>query len=194
MTTLVWVPSDVEAWEPAQLLSSDAHSITVRYLSNKSREEKLPMPGGGGSSSLETIADGALEMDCANLVELESFSEGNILHHIRKRFKADVIYTFVGNILIALNPYKPLQGLYDPPVVDHIYQLMKNGETCPPHVYSIGAAAVENMRSEDKDQSVLISGEQPPPAHYLAIAAVLSLQQLPQAYRIALCCRWLPRR
>lgn len=149
---MIWVPSDIEAWEPAQLTSSDAKSITARLRNGK--EVKFP----GAVAKFDPIPAGALDEGCENLVNLESFCEGIILHHIKKRYYQNIIYTFVGNILVALNPYRTLD-IYGPAVIDKIFEQTKYNETVPPHVYSIGAAAVYNMRRDLKDQSVLISGE-----------------------------------
>lgn len=148
---MIWIPSETEAWEPAQVIGSDAKTVSVRLSSGK--EAKIPGP----LTKYDSIAHGSLEETCENLVNLESFSEGIILHHTKKRFMEDKIYTFVGTILIALNPYKSID-IYGPQLLDRIFNLTKQNETVPPHVFSIGAAAVRNMRQDAKDQSVLISG------------------------------------
>lgn len=151
MVQMIWIPNETEAWEAAQLISSDAKSVTVKLKGGK--EVKIP----GAVAKFDPIPPGSLEEECDNLVNLENFSEGIILHHVKKRFTADEIYTFVGTILIAVNPYKNLD-IYDLALVDKIYTLTKFNEVVPPHVFSIGAAAVYNMRYDSKDQSVLISG------------------------------------
>lgn len=149
---MIWIPNETEAWEAAQLISSDAKSVTVKLKGGK--EVKIP----GAVAKFDAIPPGSLDEECDNLVNLENFSEGIILHHVRKRFVTDEIYTFVGTILIAVNPYKNLD-IYDLALVDKIYTLTKFNGVIPPHVFSIGAAAVYNMRYDSKDQSVLISGE-----------------------------------
>ncbi len=153
---MIWIPSDIEAWEPAQVIGSDAKTVSVRIVKS-GKEAKIP----GTVAKFDSIAPGSLEETCENLVDLESFSEGIILHHTKKRFQEDTIYTFVGSILIALNPYKSID-IYGLAVIDKIYGLTKQNEVVPPHVFSIGAAAVRNMRQDAKDQSVLISGLQYP--------------------------------
>ena len=34
--------------------------------------------------------------------------QGSILHHVRKRYKSNLIYTLVGSILVAVNPFQRL--------------------------------------------------------------------------------------
>jgi myosin heavy subunit len=43
-----------------------------------------------------------------NLAQYGEISEYYIVGTLQLRFRDNVIYTFVGDILIALNPYKPI--------------------------------------------------------------------------------------
>lgn len=148
---MIWIPSENEAWEAAQVVAYDSKSVSVR----RKNGEDIKIPG--ALSKFDSITPGSLESVCENLVDLESFSEGIILHHTKKRFFSNDIYTFVGSILIAVNPYKSID-MYGLPVIDKIYNLTRHNGSIPPHVFSIAAAAVDNMRNENRDQSILISG------------------------------------
>ena len=86
-----------------------------------------------------------------NLVDLDELSEGAILHHTRKRFASKLIYTFVGAILVAVNPFEnlPIYGAED--------VRRANDLTNPrPHVFSTGALAYLQLQTNRKNQSVLI--------------------------------------
>lgn len=131
--------------------SADAKSVKVRHLNGT--QVNVPGP----LSKYDSVTHAALEETCDNLVDLESFNEGIILHHVKKRYFDQVIYTFVGNILIAVNPYKSLD-IYGLDLMERILDLTKRNEVVPAHVYSIGAVALNNMRNDGKDQSILISG------------------------------------
>ena len=37
----------------------------------------------------------------------------NLLNNSRIRYENDKFYTYVANILVAINPYKMIKGLYD---------------------------------------------------------------------------------
>lgn len=39
---------------------------------------------------------------------LSKVTEGQIVDNLQKRFNSDLIYTYIGPVLIAVNPYKPL--------------------------------------------------------------------------------------
>ena len=73
---MIWIPNETEAWEAAQLVSSDTKSVTVKLKSGK--EVKIP----GAVTKFDAIPPGSLEEECDNLVNLENFSEGIILHHV----------------------------------------------------------------------------------------------------------------
>ena len=171
---MIWVHSDAEAWEAAKLVSDDGKSMTVRL---QSTDKTVTISG--GVSSHDSILPGSLAERCDNLVELESFSEGIILHHVRKRFSEDSIYTFVGSILIALNPYKTIGPLYGQPVLDEAFQKVRSGLTPPTHIFSVAALAVHNMMAENKNQSVLISGVSPPA---VCVPCIFHLSTTPLLY------------
>jgi hypothetical protein len=89
-----------------------------------------------------------------NLVDLDELSEGAILHHIRNRFAKKLIYTHVGSILVAVNPFENL-SIYGDRDVRKAFEA-----TNPyPHVFVTAAVAYQQLRSNEKNQSVLISGE-----------------------------------
>jgi hypothetical protein len=48
-----------------------------------------------------------------DILQLRDFSEMSLVHTLRVRYYRDEIYTFVGPILISLNPYKKMKDIYD---------------------------------------------------------------------------------
>jgi myosin-1 len=60
--------------------------------------------------------------------------------------------------LISINPYKLLQ-IYTASVIQKWRDLSQRREPLPPHVFSIADFAYTNMVAENRDQSVIISGE-----------------------------------
>ena len=47
-----------------------------------------------------------------DILALRDFSEKSLIHTLRSRYTRDDIYTFVGPILISINPYKWFKDLY----------------------------------------------------------------------------------
>jgi len=63
-------------------------------------------------------------------------NEATFLNNVALRYKRDQIYTYVANILIAVNPYFEIKNLYSKETVKK-YQGKSLG-TLPPHVFAIG--------------------------------------------------------
>ncbi|OZC07084.1 myosin head [Onchocerca flexuosa] len=72
-------------------------------------------------------------------------------------FSNVVAITYVANILIAINPYEQISGLYD---IDMIrkYKGQSLG-SLPPHIFAIADKAYRDMMRNHQSQSIIISGE-----------------------------------
>ena len=157
---LIWVPDEKVAWAPAKVLEvKKGKSIRVQLnpLSGDGKEKKIE----GDISSFETTTVDELSMECENLATLNSFNEGLILHHVKQRFSRGTIYTSVGTILVAVNPYRSLP-IYEVDLMHTIWNKMKEEASLgdvPPHVFAIGAQALRKLQTEYSNQSILISGE-----------------------------------
>ena len=91
-----------------------------------------------------------------NMVKMNNLNEPVILHNLRARFKAKKIYTYIGNILIAVNPFE-LLAIYTPDILDKYKD--GGGRSQPPHIYAIADFAYQGMIADGASQSVVISGE-----------------------------------
>ncbi|XP_053678324.1 myosin heavy chain 95F [Anopheles nili] len=89
--------------------------------------------------------------------ELMFLNEATLLDNIRNRYYKDKIYTYVANILIAVNPYKEIPDLYSSATLKR-YSGKSIGEL-PPHVYAIADKAIRDMRVLKMSQSIIVSGE-----------------------------------
>ncbi|NXJ53730.1 MYO3B protein, partial [Spizaetus tyrannus] len=91
-----------------------------------------------------------------DLVNLEVLDEDTIIHQLQKRYADLQIYTYVGDILIALNPFQNL-SIYSPQF-SKLYHGMKRSSN-PPHIFASADAAYQSMVTFSKDQCIIISGE-----------------------------------
>ncbi len=105
------------------------------------------------SQYISPEADNGKVEDMCNLEEL---SEQTMLSNLRVRFSNKSIYTYVGSILISVNPYY-FYSIYNPKYTT-MYQGRTLGEL-PPHIFAIADAAYSTMLAEKTNQTVIISGE-----------------------------------
>lgn len=101
-----------------------------------------------------------------DLIRLPHLHEPGFCHALSQRYEADKIYTFTGEILLAVNPYKRLP-LYSPEIIQ---AYIKAGELqnkdMAPHVYAVTDAAYRLLHTDRsrvfsryRDQSILVSGD-----------------------------------
>lgn len=74
------------------------------------------------------------------------------------RFKKDHIYTYIGEVLVSVNPYQELP-LYGPEAIAR-YQGRELYER-PPHLYAVANAAYRAMKLRSRDTCIVISGTCP---------------------------------
>ena len=98
--------------------------------------------------------------DVDDLTVLRNLDEPNILDTLRRRFERDKIYTYTGPILIVLNPWKSISGLYDSSTMQ-AYQRESSASLAhlPPHAFAVACKAFECVRRTGKNQAILVSGE-----------------------------------
>uniref|UniRef100_H3C166 Myosin motor domain-containing protein n=1 Tax=Tetraodon nigroviridis TaxID=99883 RepID=H3C166_TETNG len=123
-----------------------AHVLQVMYLQRGelNRETVFPMH----PSSIHGVED------MSTLAELH---EAAIMHNLFLRYEKDSIYTNIGSILAAVNPYKQIAGLYDATAVA-LYSKHQMGEL-PPHIFAVANECYRCLWKRHDSQCVLISGE-----------------------------------
>ncbi|XP_070616344.1 unconventional myosin-XV [Erythrolamprus reginae] len=91
-----------------------------------------------------------------DLTQLEDLQENLVLHNIQRRFERGMIYTYIGSILVSVNPYK-MFNVYG---TDHVlkYEGKALGEN-PPHLFAIINVAYSKLRDANLNQCIIISGE-----------------------------------
>lgn len=96
------------------------------------------------------------QKDFDDLCSLPDLNEKTLLENLRNRFKHEKIYTYVGSILIAINPFKFLP-IYNPKYVK-MYDNHQLGKL-EPHIYAVADVAYHAMLQRKKNQCIVISGE-----------------------------------
>ncbi|XP_071169197.1 unconventional myosin-IXb-like isoform X21 [Mytilus edulis] len=112
-------------------------------------------------NAIETFLTSFLQQVTCNkeysdLCNLPDLNERTLLDNVKSRFQNSNIYTYVGSILIAVNPFK-FFPIYNPKYVK-MYQNKRLGEL-PPHIFAIADTAFYTMLRKRKNQCIVISGE-----------------------------------
>nr|XP_057934920.1 unconventional myosin-IXAa isoform X3 [Doryrhamphus excisus] len=94
--------------------------------------------------------------DHADLCRLPELNERSLLDNLRSRFRQEKIYTYVGSILIVINPFKFLP-IYNPKYVK-MYDNHSLGDL-EPHIYAVADVAYHAMLQRQRNQCIVISGE-----------------------------------
>ncbi|XP_058854499.1 unconventional myosin-IXAa-like isoform X3 [Acipenser ruthenus] len=96
------------------------------------------------------------QKDYDDLCNLPDLNEKTLLDNLRSRFKQEKIYTYVGSILIVINPFKFLP-IYNPKYVK-MYDNHQLGKL-EPHIYAVADVAYHAMLQQRNNQCIVISGE-----------------------------------
>uniref|UniRef100_A0A667ZX24 Myosin IHb n=1 Tax=Myripristis murdjan TaxID=586833 RepID=A0A667ZX24_9TELE len=83
-------------------------------------------------------------------------SESAFLDNLRKRFHENLIYTYIGTLLVSVNPYKELD-IYSKKQMDTYMGV--NFFELPPHIYALADNVFRTMLTEFNNHFILISGE-----------------------------------
>ncbi|XP_039079056.1 unconventional myosin-Ia [Hyaena hyaena] len=101
-----------------------------------------------------TLLEGCVGVE--DLVLLEPLEQEPLLKNLQLRYENKEIYTYIGNVLISVNPYQQLP-IYGPEFIakyrDYTFYELK------PHIYALANVAYQSLRDRDRDQCILITGE-----------------------------------
>ncbi|XP_026726813.1 myosin-VIIa [Trichoplusia ni] len=132
----------------ARVLAAEGRRIRVR--DDDGNEQWLP-PERRIKAMHATSVHGVEDM-----ISLGDLHEAGILRNLLIRYNENLIYTYTGSILVAVNPYQILP-IYTADQIK-LYKERKIGEL-PPHIFAIGDNAYAHMRRYKQDQCIVISGE-----------------------------------
>eukprot|EP00347_Sterkiella_histriomuscorum_P008181 403346072 len=105
------------------------------------------------------------EQGIADMVEIDELNHATLLYNLYKRYIKDEIYTYVGPILLAMNPFKNLDYLYTEEQVQNYKKIINSKQpyeerkNMPPHIFAITAMAFKQMIESKQKQAIVISGE-----------------------------------
>ncbi|KAI4806778.1 hypothetical protein KUCAC02_017577 [Chaenocephalus aceratus] len=125
------------------------HGKTNRSRESDDRHERIHTKRGG---HMKTQTDDEVD----DLATLEVLDENTVTEQLQSRYGRDQMYTYVGDILIAVNPFHKME-IYTPQFTK-VYIGAKRTAN-PPHIFAVADVAYQSMVSYNTDQCVVISGE-----------------------------------
>lgn len=98
-----------------------------------------------------------LRQEGDNLTSLADLNEIRLLECIQERYKRGIVYTDVGDILVAVNPFQQL------PIYNEswskVYAAESESSHLSPHIYCTASRAFTALVHSKKNQVCVISGE-----------------------------------
>lgn len=146
----VWAPHPTDGFQVGNIVDIGPDSLTIEPLNQKSKTF-LALINQVFPAEEDSKKD--VEDNCS----LMYLNEATLLHNIKVRYSKDRIYTYVANILIAVNPYFDIPKIYSSETIKS-YQGKSLG-TMPPHVFAIADKAFRDMKVLKLSQSIIVSGE-----------------------------------
>ncbi|GLT72613.1 hypothetical protein SLA2020_445320 [Shorea laevis] len=147
--SLIWVEDQELVWIDGQVIDINGEEAEIQTSNGKTVVAKFSKLHPKDMESPEAGVD--------DMTKLAYLHEPGLLHNLATRFEINEIYTYTGNVLIAINPFQRLSHLYDAYMMKR-YKGVPLGELSP-HVFAIADVAYRAMIDEGKSNSILVSGE-----------------------------------
>ncbi|ELR63004.1 Myosin-Vb, partial [Bos mutus] len=152
--TRVWIPDPDEVWRSAELTKDYKEgdkSLQLRL------EDETEYPINVQNNQLPFLRNPDILVGENDLTALSYLHEPAVLHNLKVRFlESNHIYTYCGIVLVAINPYDQLP-IYGQDVI-YAYSGQNMGDM-DPHIFAVAEEAYKQMARDEKNQSIIVSGE-----------------------------------
>lgn len=142
-----WVPDEKEGYVLGEIKATKGELVTVGIPGGETKDFKKDLVGQVNPPKYEK---------CEDMSNLTYLNDASVLHNLRERYRAKLIYTYSGLFCVVINPYKrwPLYTMR----VAKMYRGKRRNEV-PPHLFAVSDGAYVNMLTNHENQSMLITGE-----------------------------------
>ncbi|XP_076163005.1 myosin heavy chain isoform X9 [Ptiloglossa arizonensis] len=142
-----WVPDEKEGYVLGEIKATKGDVVTVGLPGGESKDFK--------KDQLQQVNPPKYEK-CEDMSNLTYLNDASVLHNLKQRYYAKLIYTYSGLFCVAINPYKRFP-VYTSRCAK-LYRGKRRNEV-PPHIFAISDGAYVNMLTNSENQSMLITGE-----------------------------------
>uniref|UniRef100_A0AAR2KID0 Myosin VAb n=1 Tax=Pygocentrus nattereri TaxID=42514 RepID=A0AAR2KID0_PYGNA len=152
----VWIPDAVEVWRSAELTKDYSPGDAALQLQLEDGSE-LEYKLNPKDNTLPPLRNPDILVGENDLTALSYLHEPAVLHNLRVRFiDSKLIYTYCGIILVAINPYESLP-IYGEDIIS-AYSGQNMGDM-DPHIFAVAEEAYKQMARDERNQSIIVSGE-----------------------------------
>uniref|UniRef100_A0A672VC48 Unconventional myosin-Va n=1 Tax=Strigops habroptila TaxID=2489341 RepID=A0A672VC48_STRHB len=152
----VWIPDPEEVWKSAELLKDYKPGdkvLQLRLEEGKDLEYCLDQK----TKELPPLRNPDILVGENDLTALSYLHEPAVLHNLKVRFiDSKLIYTYCGIVLVAINPYEQLP-IYGEDIIN-AYSGQNMGDM-DPHIFAVAEEAYKQMARDERNQSIIVSGE-----------------------------------
>ncbi|CAN9499418.1 unnamed protein product [Ophioblennius macclurei] len=152
----VWLPDAEEVWKSAELVKDYTPgdlTLSLQLEDGTKVEHKIDPK----TNELLPLRNPNILVGENDLTALSYLHEPAVLHNLRVRFiHSKLIYTYCGIVLVAINPYESLP-IYEADII-HAYSGQNMGDM-DPHIFAVAEEAYKQMARQEKNQSIIVSGE-----------------------------------
>ncbi|KAL6426891.1 hypothetical protein ACFW04_009267 [Cataglyphis niger] len=142
-----WVPDEKEGYVLGEIKATKGDIVSVGLPGGETKQFRKDQLSQVNPPKFEKAED---------MADLTYLNEAAVLHNLKQRYYAKLIYTYSGLFCVAINPYKRF------PVYTQrcakLYRGKRRNEV-PPHIFAISDGAYVNMLTNSENQSMLITGE-----------------------------------
>ncbi|XP_075389346.1 unconventional myosin-Vb [Tenrec ecaudatus] len=154
--TRVWIPDPEEVWRAAELTKDYKEgdkSLQLKLEDDTIQEYPIDVQ----NNLLPFLRNPDILVGENDLTALSYLHEPAVLHNLKVRFlESNHIYTYCGIVLVAINPYEQLP-IYGQDVI-YAYSGQNMGDM-DPHIFAVAEEAYKQMARDEKNQSIIVSGE-----------------------------------
>ncbi|KAK1785424.1 hypothetical protein P4O66_018792, partial [Electrophorus voltai] len=152
----VWIPDPEEVWKSAELTKDYKQGDTVLHLQLEDGSD-LQHKLDPNTKALPHLRNPDILVGENDLTALSYLHEPAVLHNLKVRFiDSKLIYTYCGIVLVAINPYETLP-IYGTDIIN-AYSGQNMGDM-DPHIFAVAEEAYKQMARDERNQSIIVSGE-----------------------------------
>ncbi|XP_068180501.1 unconventional myosin-Va isoform X1 [Antennarius striatus] len=152
----VWIPDTEDVWKSAELTKDYKNgdsSLQLMLEDGTSIQHTLDPT----TKNLPYLRNPDILVGENDLTALSYLHEPAVLHNLKVRFvDSKLIYTYCGIVLVAINPYETLP-IYGTDIIN-AYSGQNMGDM-DPHIFAVAEEAYKQMARDERNQSIIVSGE-----------------------------------